>query len=644
MATLGELVVKIGADMRSLTGGLNDTTKQLNKWAKTAEKSVGPVMDKIGQAVLATGAAAVGFGAAAFAAANDVDKAMATIRAGTGATGEALVALKDDFKVVFGTVPQDAGTVSSALADLNTRTGLTGQALQSLTTQMLNLSRVSGNDVSVLVASTTRVFGDWSISTEKQADTLDYLWKVSQNTGIGVDTLAQKVVQFGAPLRQMGFDFETSAALMGKWEKEGVNLELVMGSLRQGLGKFARAGEEAPVAFRRVVEEIKNMESASQATALAMDIFGARAGPDMAAAIREGRFEIDELLATIIGSSETIKAAADETLTFGEAMQKLKNEATIALEPLGNVLLDNLKTKIQGIAETLSEWQKNGTLQEWADNATAAVNKFLSVAGPVFEGLIAAGKWIINHWGLISPILAGVLGGFLAYKTAIFVTEGLTAAQKALNLVMTANPYAKVILIAGALVTAGVALYQNWDTIKAKAGELWTAIETAWNNTKTKTEEIWGGIETFVDTTWDNLITWGTTKWQGFQKMFLDVWEAIKLGLKGYVNNIISMVNSVIRALNTIQVEIPDWVPGVGGNTFGINIPNVPMLAKGGIVTRPTLAVVGEKGPEAVIPLRGNNAPGSVTIHNINIHGNNSEEIWNKFRRELARAGVRIGG
>lgn len=73
--------------------------------------------------------------------------------------------------------------------------------------------------------------------------------------------------------------------------------------------------------------------------------------------------------------------------------------------------------------------------------------------------------------------------------------------------------------------------------------------------------------------------------------------------VKGALNGVITMMNFVIAGLNKIHFELPSWIPGIGGRSFGINLPNIPMLAEGGIVTKPTLAMIGEAGAEAVIPL-----------------------------------------
>lgn len=101
-----------------------------------------------------------------------------------------------------------------------------------------------------------------------------------------------------------------------------------------------------------------------------------------------------------------------------------------------------------------------------------------------------------------------------------------------------------------------------------------------------------------------------------------DAWHAMKDTLKGVINGIIGLVNGmldaiagginhVIDALNAISVDIPDWVPGVGGSHFGLSIghvsaPHIPTLATGGITTGSTLAEIGEAGREAVLPLEQN--------------------------------------
>ena len=76
--------------------------------------------------------------------------------------------------------------------------------------------------------------------------------------------------------------------------------------------------------------------------------------------------------------------------------------------------------------------------------------------------------------------------------------------------------------------------------------------------------------------------------------------------VKSPLNAVISLINAAISGLNRISINIPNWIPGFGGKSFGLNIPKIPYLARGGIIDSPTLAMVGEAGKEVVVPLENN--------------------------------------
>ncbi|WEK53318.1 MAG: hypothetical protein P0Y55_12045 [Candidatus Cohnella colombiensis] len=90
--------------------------------------------------------------------------------------------------------------------------------------------------------------------------------------------------------------------------------------------------------------------------------------------------------------------------------------------------------------------------------------------------------------------------------------------------------------------------------------------------------------------------------WNGISKFFGTIFEGVKNVFKGVINFIIDNLNYLIRKMNKISVDIPDWL---GGGTFGINISEIPRLAKGGITDGPMLAMVGDNpgGREVVSPL-----------------------------------------
>lgn len=92
--------------------------------------------------------------------------------------------------------------------------------------------------------------------------------------------------------------------------------------------------------------------------------------------------------------------------------------------------------------------------------------------------------------------------------------------------------------------------------------------------------------------------------WDGLKSIVVGIFSTLGNIVKAPINAIIDAVNILIRGLNKLSIKTPDWVPGVGGKTWGVNIPEIPKLAKGGIIDSPTVAMIGEAGPEAVVPLQ----------------------------------------
>jgi len=90
----------------------------------------------------------------------------------------------------------------------------------------------------------------------------------------------------------------------------------------------------------------------------------------------------------------------------------------------------------------------------------------------------------------------------------------------------------------------------------------------------------------------------------------------------------------LIRGLNKIHFNVPGWVPGAGGKSFGINIGEIPLLAKGGVIDKATLAMLGESGKEAVVPLEKNTG----WIRSL------SKELISEVLNQQRRAGLGYSG
>ena len=241
----------------------------------------------------------------------------------------------------------------------------------------------------------------------------------------------------------MGFWFEESAALLGKWEKEGVNTELVAGSMRIALGKLAKAGKEPGPAFRETIAAIQEMGPGADATRTAIELFGARAGPDMAAAILEGRFAVDELLASIEGSENTIRGAAADTNDFAEEWRIFKNQVLVAIEPLATAVFTGMAQGMQLVnkysPQVLAFFDDLGPVME----DVAQIARDLK---PVFEVAIQPTLLMLRNLVAAIKLVFTVLAATVALIAALLRGDWSEAWKQAQRIVEAFATFAKTII------------------------------------------------------------------------------------------------------------------------------------------------------------------------------------------------------
>lgn len=600
---------------------------------------------KVAAAGLAAGAAAAGV--ALFKIGSTFDDAYDTIRVGTGATGDALKGLQDDFKQVAANVPASMEDVSTSIADLNTRLGLSGKPLQELSGQMLNLSRITGTDLGTNIESVSRAFGDWGIETDDMAGAMDKLFRASQATGPSVDKIASAMTKYGSPLRQLGFDFEQTAALIGKFEKEGVNTGLVLGSMRQALGKMAREGEPAQETLERVTKEIKNAGSVSEANAKALELFGARAGPDMAAAIREGRFELGDLYKTVKSGTETITKASDDTASFSEKWQMLKNRALIALEPLAIRVFDAIGNGMDKLLPALSRFSAyfSANIAPAIARVIPHVRAFGDYLGKVLPPIFEQVRSLFS--GSLTG-MAGDAGSKMAqikqvFTDAVSIVTSLWNAFGA-NIVQYARSAFQNIIqvlsgafdvISGLFKVVSSLLKGDWKgvwkgiqtilrgavkIIVAVVKQLWNVIRFAFKNGGTIVKGVFrglwsavqglaragvNGIVSAVKNMPRLLLAAGPALLRAGKSLMGKIFEGFKkvgsIGLDIGRNLFNGVVDGINKAIDGVNNFLPNKIPLKGLPDIDLPdnpIPRIPRLASGASAFGGGLATVGEHGRE----------------------------------------------
>lgn len=382
-----------GKELQAVVNLAGSIDPSLGKAIESAQKKISGLNVKalavgaaVGGIAVATGKAVVEAGKYLKDLGSQFDEAADAIRIGTGATGDALDGLLDDFDEVYKSVPTTMEDASKAIADYNTRLGLTGPQLQEISKQALQVSDMLGDDLGGVIEESSQAFQQWNIDADNMGGAMDYIFKVSQSTGMGFTDLMSNMQKFGPQLQEMGYSFETASALMGQLDKAGVNTEEVLSAMKKSVGALAKEGISASDGLAMYYEQIKNAGTAAEAASIASEIFGTKAGSTMAAAIRDGTLAVGDLTESLLENGETIAGAAEDTYDFAERLQIMKQGLEVALKPMANTVFDGLN-KFMPVLQKLME-QIVPVISDAVEAAAPFVEDFLMGAADALEDVL----------------------------------------------------------------------------------------------------------------------------------------------------------------------------------------------------------------------------------------------------------------
>jgi len=327
-------------------------------------------------------------------------------------------------------------------------------------------------------------------------------------------------------------------------------------------------------------------------------------------------------------------AAAGKLAKAGVVLTEQQEKQIAAFEEAGDkaaaqgVILEALEGRYKGVNEALSNTAAGETAQAFEDlaNAGEAIGAiFLPILADLAKGLQTVAQFFTSLSPEVQRFIVIIAGVVAAVGPTIFVIGKLVTAFKGVILVfnllkiaLLTNPFT-ALAVAVAAIAALIIL--NWDKISAFLKATWAAI----------TKALGGVVKFFTDA------------WEGLLKVTTAVWDSIAGIIKGAINGVIDVINGLFSFLNGIQIGIPEVNVGpvhIGGGVIDpFNIGLIPHLAEGGIIDSPTLALLGEAGPEAVVPLSAGPI-GETHFHShIEVKG---EDPFIRNEADLIRANKRV--
>lgn len=234
---------------------------------------------------------------------------------------------------------------------------------------------------------------------------------------------------------------------------------------------------------------------------------------------------------------------------------------------------------------------------------TAATWLWETVLSPVFTAIGDIFNWIYNT--IIVPVVTGILlyigiwAGIITWLWETVISPVFGLIGDIFNwlwntIISPVIQYIQLGIQAWGLIFTW--LYES--IISPVFAALGTAFNWVWNSVISPVVDFISGAITNVGNTIRSVFG-------GIADFVGTAFNAALNVVRGPINGIISLVNSAISGLNKLSVTIPDWVPGVGGQTWGLNIPRIPMLAEGGVIRTGGRVLVGERGPEFLDLPRG---------------------------------------
>lgn len=631
---------KFSPTLRAVSKNIEQQSQIQKRLSKDIQET-GKAISNFGKATAFISAPLVGAAAAGFQLSQSLDKSMARVgmlgdltKSQTGAMKKQIVELSNQMNVASETIAD--GVQKAIIA------GVSAGDTMKYMGDNIKYSKVSGMELGQTVDVTNTYLKAYNLTADQAASIHDKMVVTAKLAKVEMAAMSPALATVAKSAADAGVSIDQMNAAYVLMVKHGMDNNSASASLSGLFESFTKASPKAikaakeygielnrahiqaigfPAFLREIQEKTGGNEQAMgkiikdvKAFKLALQMTGNEA-------------EFNEMLAQIQGSTgKTGEALAHLKTPAGEtakAMNQIKNagiELVDGLEPLWTRSADMIK-KVVGAFNSLSDEQKNMIF---------TVAKYIIIAtimsGTIGKTVSIAGKGIETFTKLAAEFQkAGSLISFLSTKFSGLIRAFQVAGAAARFLFMT--PVGLAILAVVALVYL---IYTNWGRVGPFFINLWHGIVAVFNFAAAAIKAVlnligaWFGILRnvasayligFLDvislvfegakTVFKGLITFITgvftgnwaQAWQGVVMVFSGIFSTIEGICHTVMNTIKAAINAVIGGINNISVDIPSWVPGVGGKHFA---PSIPLLAKGTDNWQGGPAMIHDAGPEIV--------------------------------------------
>ena len=534
------------------------------------------------------------------------------------------------------------GMNDAATATLNfARAGLTAEQAAATLAPAMNLAAGEGGNLETVSAGLVATINGFGDSFDNAALYADVFANACNNSALDIDTLSNAMSVAAPIFSAAGYSVNDAALFMGVMADKGIEADKAANSLKTGLARLVSPAKDGAAMMDKLGISLTNTDgtmkdtvtiqselhdafaqlSESEQIAAASAIFGKNQMAPWLALINTAPSSVEALNEKLGQTGTTTEMAGKMMSGFGGSIESLKSSLDVLATSFGQALAPILMKAVT-VIQKLVDWFNN--LSPAAQQVIAVIAVVAAAIGPllvILGTVISSIGSVISFVGMIAPMVAGAataIGGFVA-------------------------AFLPVIAVIAAVVAAGVLLYKNWDKIKAKALEIKNKIISAWNSIKANVKAAANTVKSSVISAFSSL-----------KARVATIWTNIKQAISRPMQSAVGIVRAAIAKIKSIMstkislphIKLPHF--NISGK-LSLNPPSVPHLSvswykQGGIFDSPTIAGIGEAGPEAVVPLDkfwdklDAMAAGSGTTIYVtnNINGADDPEEWGRrFVRQI---------
>ncbi|QAT43438.1 phage tail tape measure protein [Aminipila luticellarii] len=607
-------VINTEQSLKKMTDQLDETN---NKWKTVGDnlKSTGEKMQDIGGKMTDVGEKMtvgvtlpiVAAGGAILKGAIDAENAQGKLQASLGATKAEAEELgntaEEVWKNGFG---ENIGEASDAVVLVKQNLLLAGDALTKATEGAMTIADIFGEDVNGVVATTKTMVDNFGISAQDALDLITVGFQQGGNySGELLDTLREYSPQFA----DMGFSADKMLGILISGAQAGAfNLDKVADAVKEfniraqdgsdttaqgfamiGLNAkdmgsaIAEGGEAGEKAFMATVAALAAMDDPIKQNAAGTALFGTQ-WEDVRSKVVLAMADGADGVKNFQGATEEATAAMYEN-NPGQAMESALRNLQSAIGPALLTLADIITNSVAPALKSLADWFSK--LSPGAQKIVIVIAGIVAAIGPL---IVIIGS-LISNVGIIMTVLPALGEAFTALAGPVGIAIGIITA----------------------LIAIGIALYKNWDEIKAKATEIFGYVKDFIGKAIDSVKGYFNSVIDFVKNNWQGLLLLIVNPFAGAFKLLYDNLD----GFRNKVDSIFSAVkNAISGAISTIKgyfnfewklpkIKLPHF--DIKGK-FSLAPPSVPDFSvnwykTGGIFNTPSIIGVGEAGREAVLPI-----------------------------------------